>query len=257
MPQNEAARFRARLIAGEKLSGTFIKTPTGHATEVFGHLGYDFVVIDEEHAPFDKHAIDVALVSARAARIAALVRVASPLPANLLSVLDGGAAGLLVPHVASVETAREVAAHCRYRNGRRGFSNSPRAGFYGGLSLTDHVARNDAAVSVVAQIEDPDALPSIEAIAAVEGVDALFVGRSDLAVAMGASSPNAPEVRDAAMRISAAARRANKPVMVFVNGPADAQAMRAIGASAFIHSSDQGLMRQAAAKVLEEFKSLA
>lgn len=252
----DPAAFRRRLAASEKLSGTFIKTPSGHATEIFGDLGYDFVVIDEEHAPFDRAAIDQALVSARAAHIAALVRVASASPANLLSVLDGGAVGVLVPHVASAERASEVAAASRYRGGKRGFSNSPRAGRYGGLSLREHVELADATTTVVAQIEDPEALDQIDAIAQVDGIDALFIGRGDLAVAMGTGSPEAPEVRAAAERICAAARRTGKPVMVFVGSHKDAVAMRAIGASAFIFSSDQGLMRQAATRTLSEFETL-
>jgi 2-keto-3-deoxy-L-rhamnonate aldolase RhmA len=74
---------------------------------------------------------------------------------------------------------------------------------------------------------------------------------------MGVSSPDAPEVRAAAERIASAARRAGKPVMVFVGSNKDAVSMREIGASAFIYSSDQGLMRQAAARVLQEFRELA
>jgi len=135
-------RAPAALLYGIPINmqrGCFIKTPSGHATEIFGDLGYDFVVIDEEHAPFDRLAIDQALVSARAAQIAALVRVASPSASNILSVLDGGAIGVLVPHVSSAQQATEIAAACRYRGGKRGFSNSPRAGRYGGLSLHQHV----------------------------------------------------------------------------------------------------------------------
>ena len=248
--------FRRRLTTGEKLSGTFIKTPSGHATEIFGDLGYDFVVIDEEHAPFDRLAIDQALVSARAAHIAALVRVASASPSNLLSVLDAGAVGVLVPHVSSAQQAADVAAACRYKGGGRGFSNSPRAGRYGGLSLQQHVEHADSITTVVAQIEDPGALDQIDAIAAVDGIDALFIGRGDLAVAMGAGSPEAPEIRAAAERISTAARCAGKPVMVFVGSNKDALAMREIGANAFIFSSDQGLMRQAAGRALAEFEAL-
>src|SRR3954451_14515027 len=105
--------FQQRLRAGEKVSGTFMKTPTGHATEIFGDLGFDFVVLDEEHAPFERSSIDHALLAARARGIAALVRVASGPPANLLSVLDCGAMGVLVPHVASVDRAQEVVAACR------------------------------------------------------------------------------------------------------------------------------------------------
>jgi 2-keto-3-deoxy-L-rhamnonate aldolase RhmA len=252
----DPADFRRRLAAGAKLSGTFIKTPSGHATEIFGDLGYDFVVIDEEHAPFDRTTIDQALVAARAARIAALVRVGSSSPSNLLSVLDGGAVGVLVPHVVSGKKATEIAAACRYRGGKRGFSNSPRAGRYGGLSLSQHVERADATTTVVAQIEDPEALDQIDAIAGVDGIDALFIGRGDLAVALAATSPDAPQIRAAAERISAAARRAGKPVMVFIGSEKDALAMREIGASAFIFSSDQGLMRQAAARALADFAAL-
>jgi staphyloferrin B biosynthesis citrate synthase len=248
--------FRQRLAAGERLTGTFIKTPTGHAIEIFGSLKYDFVIIDEEHAPFDRGSIDHAILAARAAGIAALVRVASAAPANLTSVLDCGATGVLVPHVASLEKAREIAAACRYRNGTRGFSNSPRAGNYGGLSLWDHVEACDAASTVVAQIEDPQALDIIDEIAAIEGIDALFIGRADLAVALGAGSPEAPEIKAASERIAKAARAASKPVMVFTGSASDAATMRELGASAFVISSDQGLMRQAAAKALAEFSAI-
>jgi staphyloferrin B biosynthesis citrate synthase len=248
--------FRRRLAAGERLTGTFIKTPTGHAIEIFGSLKYDFVIIDEEHAPFDRGSIDHAILAARASGIAALVRVASASPANLMSVLDCGATGVLVPHVASLEKAREIAAACRYRNGTRGFSNSPRAGNYGGLSLWDHVEACDAASTVVAQIEDPQALDIIDEIAAIEGIDALFIGRADLAVALGAGSPEAPEIKAASERIAKAARAASKPVMVFTGSASDAATMRELGASAFVISSDQGLMRQAAAKALAEFSAI-
>jgi 2-keto-3-deoxy-L-rhamnonate aldolase RhmA len=256
-PDGETGLFRSRLAAGDKLAGTFIKTPGGHAIEIIGDLGYDFIVIDEEHAPFDRRSVDQALVAARAARIAALVRVASGAASNLLYALECGATGVLVPHVADLDTAREVAAACRYRGGKRGFSNSPRAGRYGGLSMWDHVAHADATTVVVAQIEDPEALDHVDAIARVDGIDALFIGRGDLAVALGARSSDAPEVHAAAERISATARAAGKPVMVFVGSTADAKAMRELGASAFIMSSDQGLLRQAAARALTDLGDIA
>jgi len=106
------AEFRRRFLTGEVLLGTFLKTPTGHATEVLGHVGFDFVVIDQEHAPFDRGTIDLALLAARAAGIAGIVRVAEPTAAKLLAVLDDGAAGVLVPHVSSPGKARDVVAAC-------------------------------------------------------------------------------------------------------------------------------------------------
>ena len=184
------------------------------------------------------------------------MRVASGSPSNLLSVLDCGAIGVLVPHVASVERAREVASSCRYRGGSRGFSNSPRAGCYGGLNLSQHIERCDAITTVIAQIEDPSAIAVVDEIAHVEGIDALFVGRGDLAAAMGETSPEAPAVRAASQRVAQAARAAGKPVLFFVSSLADAAAMRDIGGSGFVYASDQGLMRQAAAKALADLKSL-
>jgi staphyloferrin B biosynthesis citrate synthase len=252
-PAPEGGRFRQRFLAGENLVGTFIKTPGVHATEILGGLGFDFVVIDEEHAPFDRETIDLILLAARAAGTAGIVRVAEPTASKILSVLDCGATGVLVPHVSSREKAQEIAAAARYRGGKRGFSNSPRAGGYGALSIWPHVNAADAATAVIAMIEDPEALDEIEAIASVDGIDGFFIGRGDLTVALGAPAMDAPAVRAAVERIAAAARAAGKPVCVMASSVADAEAMKALGASAFIVSSDQGLMRQAALKVLADF----
>jgi 2-keto-3-deoxy-L-rhamnonate aldolase RhmA len=122
----DAAAFRQRLAAGEPLIGTFIKTPTSHTSEIIGDIGFDFVVIDEEHAPFDRVTIDAALLGARATNTAGIVRVARPDAANILSALDDGAIVVLVPHVATAAKAREVVAAARYHGGGAAFS-IPRA----------------------------------------------------------------------------------------------------------------------------------
>lgn len=247
-----SSSFRRRLLAREPLIGSFLKTPTSHATEILGAAGFDFLVIDQEHGPFDRSTTDVALLAARAAGIPALVRV--PGPEALLSVLDGGATGVLVPHVASVDYARQVAAACRYRNGRRGFATSTRAGGYTAVPMWQHIEAADAAVTVVAQIEDPEALDQLDGIAAVEGIDSLFIGRGDLTAAFGDPSPDPPPVRDAVERIAAAARRAQKAVSVYVGTAAEAAWLKGVGASVFVLSSDQGFLRQAAIKGLGEVR---
>jgi 2-keto-3-deoxy-L-rhamnonate aldolase RhmA len=248
--------FRARFGRREALLGTFIKTPVTHTIEILGAMGFDFVVIDEEHAPFDRVTIDRGLLAARAAGTAGLVRVAEPTPAKLLSVLDDGAAGVLVPHVSSVDKARAGVSACRYRGGSRGFSNSPRAGGYGAAGIWQHVEAQDASVAVIAMIEDPEALDVIDDILAVEGLDGVFIGRGDLTVALGAESPAAPAVRAATERIARAAVAAGKPVCVMVGSVAETEGFRTLGASAFIVSTDQGLMRQAAGKVVKDFGDL-
>lgn len=248
--------FRRRFSSGQHVVGSFIKTPTTHATEIFGALGYDFVVIDEEHAPFDRAMTDVVLLAARASNLAGIVRVSSDDPAKILSVLDCGAAGVLVPHVASVEKAQAVAAAARYRGGKRGYSGSPRAGGYGATPMWSLVEEQDASVCTIAMIEDPEALDRIDAIAAVDGIHGLFIGRGDLTVALGAKSSADPVVRDAVTRIIAAANKVRKPVCVMVASAAEAKDFADLGASAFIISSDQSQMRRAAAQSLTDFKKL-
>jgi staphyloferrin B biosynthesis citrate synthase len=248
--------FRDRFTRRDVLIGTFIKTPTTHATEILGTLGFDFVVIDEEHAPFDRAQTDLLLLAARASNLAGVVRVPSAAPEGLLSVLDCGASGVLVPHVKSAEMARQIVAACRYRGGSRGFSASSRAGRYGGLSMWDHVAAADAGVAVIAMIEDPEAVEHIEAILAVEGLDGIFIGRGDLTVACNAPTRDAPIIQDAISRIMAAATRSGKAVCILAEGLAEAKAFAALGATAFIVASDQGFMKKAAHAALAEFATL-
>ncbi len=248
--------FRSRFATRETLVGTFIKTPTSHAIEIVGGLGFDFVVIDEEHAPFDRMATDIALLAARAAGTAGIVRVPSASPEGILSVLDCGAIGVLVPHVASAAKARDVVAACRYRGGSRGFSASARAGCYGTLKMWDHVAASDDTTTVIAMIEDRAALDEIDAILAIEGLDGVFIGRGDLTVAFGAPTRDAPVIKDAVTAIIAAADRAGKPVCVMTDGYAEASDFASRGASAFIVSSDQGMMKKAAAQTLTDFAPL-
>lgn len=246
--------FRKRLLAGETLLGTFVKFPTGHSTEVLGSVGFDFVVIDEEHGPFDRGTTDQALMGARAGRIAGLVRV--PDTGRLLGALDDGAIGVLVPHVSSPEKARDVVALCRYRGGKRGFSNTTRAGDYGGRGMWPHVDAQDAEVAVLAMIEDPEALTCLDAILATPGLDGCFIGRGDLTVALGAKGLDSPETQAATEAILAAARKAGKPACIMVASAAEAEGWRRLGASAFIVSSDQGFLRAAAVKVAGDFAPL-
>ena len=118
------------------------------------------------------------------------------------------------------------------------------------------VDEQDASVCAIAMIEDAQALDQIDAIAAVDGIHGLFIGRGDLTVALGAKSSADASVKDAVIRIIAAAKKAAKPVCVMVASAAEAKDISGLGASAFIISSDQGQMRRAAAQTLTDFKTL-
>jgi staphyloferrin B biosynthesis citrate synthase len=245
--------FRAQLRARRHLLGTFIKTPSPHVVEIVGQSGFDFVVIDQEHAPFDRVATDLALLAARALNIPALVRV--PAPGAILAALDDGADGVIVPHVPSAAAARAVAVSCRYEGGGRGYSNAPRAGRYGATTLARHVASEDARVAAVVMIEDIQAVAEVDDIVAVEGVDAVFIGCADLAVSLGEASADSPRIRDMAGSICRSAARSGCAVMAPAPTPGQAQWLIELGVTALVVGSDQSMLRGAAEAATEQFRS--
>jgi 2-keto-3-deoxy-L-rhamnonate aldolase RhmA len=240
---NKALRFGERLRAKEALLASFIKTPGVHGIEIAGLAGLDAVVIDAEHAPFSANALDLALLAARAAGIAAIVRVPDARAATIGAALDLGAAGVLVPHVCSVDDAKAAAAAARYLGGRRGFSNSPRAGGYGMAAMAEHIDQQDRSALVLCQIEDAVAVDSVEAIAAVPGVDCLFVGRADLAVSHGLTQLSHARVLDAQARTFQAAAQAGVCAGIFVGDTAEVDTLRRAGCSFFVVGSDQSVLR--------------
>lgn len=235
----------ARPAPGAAQLGTFVKTASAQVIEVLAFAQLDFAVVDAEHAPFDRRDIDLMMLASRATGLPLAVRVPNAEPATLLSVLDLGAAGIVVPHIDTAEQARAVVAHARYRGGLRGFSSSPRSSGYGSASMQAALAEGDRAM-VLCQIESARAVEACEAIARVEGVDAVFIGRADLALSMGFDSTAEKAVEQAVDHVIAAARAAGKAVVMAVGSMAEKERYAARGADWFVVSSDQGLLRQAA-----------
>ncbi|WP_397453200.1 HpcH/HpaI aldolase/citrate lyase family protein [Pseudomonas sp. NA-150] len=235
--------FAARLRAGQSLISSFIKTPSHALVEIAGDCGLDAVVLDAEHAPFDQGSIDRGLLACRAAHVAGLIRVADDRPATLLQALDLGADGLVLPHIVNAAQARQVLQATRYRNGIRGFSNSPRAGGYGHANLAEHMAAEDGRHAIIAQIEDREALDNLAAIAGVEQIDCLLVGRADLAVSFGVSTLDDARVESAVSRVIEAAHHAGKAAGIFVSSSEDLERFSARGMRFFILGSDQAVLR--------------
>ena len=216
-------QFSHRVAAGDRLLGTFVKTPHHAVIEALAGGGLDFVILDAEHAPFGLAEVDRCLLAARAGGLPALVRLTEARPADILRVLDLGADGFLAPHVTTAAQARGILAAARYGAGGRGYSATTRAGRYGRIGMAEHLAASTE-VFVVLQIEDPEGVEAVEEIAALPGIGALFVGRADLAAAYGATSLDAPEVGAAYDRVAAACAEARIPLATFVPSMADAPA---------------------------------
>ena len=245
--------LRDRLHAGDVLAGTWVKTPHPHVVEILALSPLDLIVLDAEHAPFDRASLDLCIMAARAGGKAALVRPASSAHEHLLNALDCGADGVIVPHVRSAEEARAIVRACHYVPGGRGFAGSTRAAVYTTLGMAKHRAAAKA-ITVVAQIEDIEAVEAIDEIAAVEGLDALFIGRADLTISMGAETSDDDAVVAAVDRICAAGAAAGIPVGMFLARVGDVPLWRAKGATLFVLSSDQDFLLKGAATLTDAIK---
>lgn len=246
--------FKQRLATGETLVGTFVKTPSPIVVEVLGLTSLDCLCLDAEHAPFDRSAIDACILAARAAGMDVLVRVPSAAPEHILNALDCGATGIVIPHVRSAEEARTAVRLSHYGAGGRGYAGSSRAASYTTKPMAAHLSASAARTTVVLQIEDPEAIDAIEDIAAVEGVDALFVGRVDLTVAYGAISQDDPRVVAAVEKVCAAGAAHDRRIGMFLARIDDVPAWVAKGASLFLLGSDHGFMLAGAAALVAQVK---
>lgn len=244
--------FRARLTGGDPLIGTFVKTPSPIICEVLALARLDAVCLDAEHAPFGRLEIDGCVAALRAADQPSLVRVTADTATDIRNALDSGATGILVPHVASVDQADAIVRAAHFGDGGRGYSGSTRAAAFTAKSMRDHLDDSRAQTAVIVQIEDLAALDSVAAIAAVDGVDCVFIGRIDLAVAMG-KDPFDPEVVNAVAAICAAGRAAGTAVGMFSPSVDDLPRWRAAGANLFLLGSDQGFVLSGARQLAAAF----
>jgi staphyloferrin B biosynthesis citrate synthase len=238
--------FKQDLVSGKPLLGTFLKTPHPHVVEVLSTGGLDCLCIDAEHAPFDRSAIDMCVLAARAGGLPAIVRPASSAAHEILNALDCGADGVVVPHVRSAREAADIARVSHYGPGGRGFAGSTRAARYGLSPIDAHFTGSFEKTVVIAQIEDAEALDEIDAIAAIAGIDALFVGRIDLTISLGCTSPDDPRVVAAVELIVAACQRAGRASGMFLSRSADVPYWQERGSSLFLLGSDHNFIRSGA-----------
>lgn len=245
-------RIRA---AREPLVGTFMNLGSPLATEACALAGFDWLLADLEHGGGDETALTGQLLAAEAHGVPCLVRVESHERIRCGRVLDLGAAGVMFPRVDSAQDAEAVAGHLRYPPaGDRGVATYNRsAGF--GVHAERLETANDTVVGVV-QIESVGGLEAVEAIAAVPGVDVLFVGPRDLSHAMGIPGQTQdPAFQAALRRVVAAARDAGVAAGILVGDAAAARAHAELGFtfvgigsdSAFVVAAGRGAARAFAA----------
>jgi 4-hydroxy-2-oxoheptanedioate aldolase len=241
-----ANRLKAALASGEVQRGLWLTLADPQVAEIAGRAGFDWCLIDGEHGPNTLTTIRAQLVALEAAGCSAVVRVAANDPVRIKQVLDLGAQSVLVPMVDTEEDAAAAVAACRYPPaGRRGMGAAlARASHWGALS--DYARSADAGICVLVQAESARAMERIDRIAAVEGVDGVFVGPADLSADMGhLGDPAHPEVEAAIATGLAAVRAAGKAPGIVAFDPEESSRRVRQGATFLGVGADAAALRGA------------
>ncbi|APG45598.1 HpcH/HpaI aldolase family protein [Phaeobacter porticola] len=249
-------RFKHALISGERQIGCWMSFGESAVAEIMGTCGFDWLVIDGEHAPNDIRSIRDHLISLAASDSHPVVRVPIGETWIIKQVLDAGAQTILVPMVESAEQADALVRACRYPpHGARGVgATAARATMFG--SARDYIQTADQQVCLLLQVENQQGIKNLDDILSVQGIDGVFIGPADLSTDMGYQGNSAhPEVRaviaDALTRI----KDAGKAPGILGVTPDETQAYLDMGAQFLAVGIDVLLLAQNARALAAEWKA--
>ncbi|MGY3563997.1 4-hydroxy-2-oxoheptanedioate aldolase [Bradyrhizobium sp. USDA 4463] len=216
-------RFKRRLFDGDLQIGLWSSLCSNIAADVLSDSGFDWILLDTEHAPNELPGILTQLQALQGGTAEPVVRPAWNDPVLIKRLLDIGANTLLIPFVQSAAEARHAVAACRYPpKGTRGITTGSRASRFG--RATSYLRDANSEICVLVQVETQAALEQISEIANVDGVDAIFVGPSDLSASMGhIGNPLHPEVQRAIELAAERINRAGKAAGILTSAEADAR----------------------------------
>ncbi|MBS7701269.1 HpcH/HpaI aldolase/citrate lyase family protein [Chelatococcus sp. YT9] len=248
--------FKAALVARLRQTGLWLALGNALSAELVARVGYDWLVIDLEHAPNDLRSAVAQMQAIAPYPVEAVIRPPIGETWMLKQLLDGGARTFLIPMVESAAQARDLVAAVRYPpHGVRGVGAAlARASGFGDIG--DYLKTANDEICLLTQIESARGVAAIEDIAAIEGVDGLFIGPADLAADLGyLGQPGHEAVRvavcDALRRIKAA----GKPAGILTSDPELLKLYTAAGADFVAIGSDVGFLREAASLQLKNYNS--
>lgn len=252
----DGGRLRRRVAAGEPTFGTFLGTASPVVAEVCAAAGADWLLLDLEHGAGGEEQVRAVIPAAAAYGVPTVVRVESAARIRIGRVLDLGAAGVMLPRLESADEVEAAMRHLRYPPyGDRGVATYNRACRFG----LDPGALDRAAGEVlgIVQIESARAVEEVDKIAAIDGVDVLFVGPRDLSHDLGVPGDlTAPAYRAALDRVRAAAGRHGKACGLLAGGGAAAAGLRAEGWTFVAVGSDSTLLAGALVAELHHARSV-
>jgi len=251
LPQN---RFKRALKEGRQQIGLWNSIPGSLVAELLATCGFDWVVIDTEHAVTDIPDTLAMMQAMAPYRTHAVVRPAANDPVLIKRVLDLGAQTLIIPYVQNAEEARAAVAAIRYApRGMRGVAGMTRASLFG--QVANYQARAEEELCLILQVETAAALDRIPEIAAVDGVDGLFIGPADLAASMGhPGNSSHPDVVAAIERGIRAIVAAGKPAGILTLDPDFARRCMEWGTTFTAVGMDIALLSAAARGLSAKFR---
>lgn len=239
--------FQKRLHAGTPLLGLWQALANPYTAEICAGAGYDWLLLDGEHAPNTLQTLLAQLQAVAPYPVEPVARVPVGDPAIIKQYLDIGFRTLLVPMMESAAQATDAVAATRFPpHGIRGVASATsRASGFG--ADTGYLAKAHENVTLIVQIESRAGLDALDEIAAVDGVDALFIGPADLAASLGhLGDPRHQDVQDAIADAFARIGRAGKPAGIFALSPEDARARLDEGYAFISLGTDIGLLANGA-----------
>ncbi|WP_226367505.1 MULTISPECIES: HpcH/HpaI aldolase family protein [unclassified Pseudonocardia] len=249
---------RAVLRPGARALGTWLKLAAPEPVEIVAGAGFDFVVVDLEHAPIGIETAAWLLSSARAHGLVPFVRIPDHRPSTVQLMLDAGACGLFVPRVDSLAQAEAVARAFSFPpEGTRGSGGTSRAGHWGRRPTPDYLGFGRDEAMLIVQLEAESGIADAERIAALPAVAGLFVGAADLALSTG-STPSSDDVLAHIGTARAAAHGAGK-VFGLAYGAAPAAIRTAFdhGTDFVVGGNDASLLASAAADLVAGVRETA
>jgi 2-dehydro-3-deoxyglucarate aldolase len=246
--------FKQSLLAGQRLIGCWSSLASPITTEVLGVAGFDWILLDGEHSPNDVITFVPQLMALKDSVSAPVVRPTSNNAVEIKRLLDAGFYNFLIPFVQSADEARHAVAATRYPpEGMRGVSVSQRSNRYG--TVANYFQEANQHMCVAVQIESREAVAAAGEIAAVPGVDCVFVGPSDLAAGYGHLGDAAhPEVQAAIAHVFAQAKAQGKATGILAPVEADARRYMEMGATLVAVGSDLGAFRTATQALCDRYR---
>lgn len=247
--------LKSDLRAGKKLIGCWSSLSNAITTEVLGVAGFDWILLDGEHSPNDVTTFIPQLMALKDSASAPVVRPTCNDAVEIKRLLDAGFYNFLIPFVESADDARRAVAATRYPpQGIRGVSVSQRSNRYG--TVPDYFKSVNEQICVMVQIESHAGVAAAREIAAIDGVDCIFVGPSDLAAGMGhLGNSGHPDVQAVIAAVFADARACGKPAGILAPVEADARRYMAMGATFVGVGSDLGAFRSATQALCDRYRN--